>query len=949
MMAPAYQHWRIVIIEDSPDDRAALRRLLLEGSDRRFTFEEAVSGSAGVQAVHSAAGPPDCVLLDYNLPDTDALAVLRALAAPDGFPVCPVVVVTSSAIVEAGRALLRAGAQDFVGKSWITAAGLTRVMENAVERWAMGRELRDHAAALRLAVARDALRLTLVETIRELADPVAIKRHAAEMLGEHLAASRVFFVEVLPASQVLAKPGYASGVAHMPSPYRLDDFGAAYLPDLYAGRTVAIADIAADLRLTSVEKARYAVLHIVANLRVPLLKNGELVAILAVHQNTLRVWTAGEIALVAEVAERTWVAVERARAEGRAKVTERRLSQLISMMPSFTAVLHGPAHTFEIANDPYYALVGRGTEILGKPVLEALPELADQPFPTLLDRVYQTGKPFEAKGMEMRIARGPAGSVDGLYVDFVYQPMFAEDGSVYGILVHGVDRTVQVTAEKALRRRERELQALADNTPDILSRLDSAMRYVFVNAAIENATGLAKKDFLGKTPRELGFPEEICRLWEDAARSVFATANAQSIEFSFTTPPGKRQYVSRLVPEMGNDNLVEFVLIVTSDVTERMRFEQMLSDHDKRKDEFLATLAHELRNPLAPVRSGLEVLRLAPHPDMAERTMGMMERQLGQMVRLIDDLLDVSRITSGKVILRTERLPLYSVVATAVEAARPLIDAAGHRLDISLGSEPLWLDADPTRIAQVISNLLTNSAKYTRSGGHITLSAERQQNFAVIAVTDNGLGIPPEMMSTIFDMFTQVNRTLDRSQGGLGIGLALVKRLVEMHGGSISAESAGTDRGSTFTLRVPLAMSGAAVVAPRREASRAASGGGERILVVDDNADAAESLAMLLGLSGFETRTAVTGFGAIELASAFIPQIVFLDIGLPDIDGYAVARKIRTDPRLADTRLIALTGWGTEADQRKSKDAGFDAHLTKPVESASLNEVLVRFTSTSTA
>ena len=949
MMPAAYQQWRIVIIEDSPDDRAELRRLLLEGSDRRFTFDEAVSGRAGVQAVLFGPGPPDCVLLDYNLPDMDAVAVLNALAAPDGFPVCPVVVVTASAVVDAGRALLRAGAQDFIGKSWITAAGLTRVMENAVERWAMGRELRDHAAALRQAVARDALRLTLVETIRELNDPLAIKRHAAELLGKHLVASRVFFVDVLPDGQLLVKPGYASGVADMPSPYRLGDYGAACIPDFYAGRNVAIADATADPQLSSVEKARYAALHVVANLRVPLLKNGELVAILVVHQNRQRVWTDGEIALVEETAERTWLAVERVRAEGRVRRTEQRLAQLISMMPSFTAVLHGPVHTFEIANDSYYMLVGRGPEILGKPLLEALPEVADQPFPTLLDRVYQTGKPYEAKGMELRIARGPSGQFDELYVDFVYQPMFADDGSVYGILVHGVDRTVQVHAEIALRRRERELQALADNTPDILCRLDSAMRHVFVNAAIETAVGLSKADFLGRTLRELGFPEDMCGLWEVAVQSVFATATARSIEFSLITPSGERQYASRLVPEMGNDKLVEYVLIVTSDVTERMRFEQMLSDQDKRKDEFLATLAHELRNPLAPVRSGLEVLRLAPHADIAERTMEMMERQLGQMVRLIDDLLDVSRITSGKVILRTERLPLHAIVATAVEAARPLIDAAGHRLDISLGSEPMWLDADPTRIAQVISNLLTNSAKYTRDGGHIVLSAERQQNFAVIAVTDNGLGIPPEMMSTIFDMFTQVNRTLDRSQGGLGIGLALVKRLAEMHGGTINAESAGTDQGSRFTLRFPLALSGAPVAAPRREASRAASGGGERILVVDDNEDAAESLAMLLGLSGFEMRTAITGFGAIEIASEFMPQVIFLDIGLPDIDGYAVARKIRADPRLADTRLVALTGWGTESDQRKSMDAGFDAHLTKPVESAALNEVLVRFTSTSTA
>jgi signal transduction histidine kinase/ActR/RegA family two-component response regulator len=417
------------------------------------------------------------------------------------------------------------------------------------------------------------------------------------------------------------------------------------------------------------------------------------------------------------------------------------------------------------------------------------------------------------------------------------------------------------------------------------------------------------------------------------------------IEFAFDGPEGIRHYASRLVPEFGADGSAEFVLGVTGDVTQRKHFERTLSEQDQRKDEFLATLAHELRNPLAPLRTGLQVLRLSQNAETAARTLQMMERQLGQMTRLIDDLLDVSRISSGKIVLRLERIALNAVLETAVEAARPLIDEAGHALTIELPNEPLWLHADPTRMAQMLANLLTNSAKYTPQGGSIVLSARRQDDGVVISVADNGLGIPADMMGRVFDMFTQVNQTMDRAQGGLGIGLALVKRLAEMHGGSIEVHSDGVNMGSTFSMRFPLAEGSAPAPAPAPEllTSSAVPTPGRRVLVVDDNEDAAETLAMLLSLSGYETRTAFDGPDALSAAKQFQPHVVFLDIGLPGMSGYEVARRLRGVAGLEAARLIALTGWGTEDDQRKSRDAGFDAHLTKPVEPSAVDEVLARF------
>jgi PAS domain S-box-containing protein len=390
---------------------------------------------------------------------------------------------------------------------------------------------------------------------------------------------------------------------------------------------------------------------------------------------------------------------------------------------------------------------------------------------------------------------------------------------------------------------------------------------------------------------------------------------------------------------------------VVRDITDRKRTEQALRDSeealkyaDRRKDEFLATLAHELRNPLAPIRTGLHILRLSRDAAVAANTQEMMDRQLSHMVRLIDDLLDVSRITSDKVTLRKERVSLQAVVDMAVEASRPVIEASGHALTLTLPGEPVWLAADPTRLAQVTGNLLTNAAKYTPERGRIELAATLERGEVIVRVTDTGLGIPPGMLAKVFEMFAQVNRTLDRSQGGLGIGLALVKRLVELHGGTITAESPGLGQGSTFTIRLPLASADAVQGEPATSAVGSPRGPitGRRVLVVDDSVDGAESLAMMLQMIGHQTRTAHSGPEALDAARPFKPEVVFLDIGLPGMNGYEVAKQMRAEPSLSETVLVALTGWGSEYDKRQSIQAGFDFHLTKPVQAAAIESILAR-------
>ncbi len=374
----------------------------------------------------------------------------------------------------------------------------------------------------------------------------------------------------------------------------------------------------------------------------------------------------------------------------------------------------------------------------------------------------------------------------------------------------------------------------------------------------------------------------------------------------------------------------------------RLRAEQ-LAVADRRKDEFLATLAHELRNPLAPLRNALHLLRLAGNNEtVLAQVRDMMDRQLHHLVRLVDDLLDVSRITRGKIELRRQRLDLADVVRGAVETSRPLIEAGRHDLSVRLPSERVEVDGDLTRLTQVLANLLNNSSKYTPEAGRIELSARREAGDAVVRVRDTGIGIPAEMLPHIFDLFAQVDRHIDRAQGGLGIGLTLVRSLVEMHGGTVQAHSDGPGQGSEFVVRLPLAPRDAPPPAAETPAGRHGAGAAprRRVLVVDDNEDSARTLGMLLQFMGHEVRVVHDGAAALEVAPQFAPEIVLCDIGLPGMDGYQLARRLRELPALSGAVLVAQTGWGQEEDRRRSQEAGFSHHLVKPIDPDALNELL---------
>lgn len=427
-----------------------------------------------------------------------------------------------------------------------------------------------------------------------------------------------------------------------------------------------------------------------------------------------------------------------------------------------------------------------------------------------------------------------------------------------------------------------------------------------------------------------------------AIRRAIAERTAYDAEYRTIWPDGTTHWILvRGRATYAPDGAPLHMRGVSLEMTQRRRNEEALRVADRKKDDFLALLAHELRNPLAPIRNGLQVLRMSSDLTVRERSQQMMERQLGHMVRLIDDLLDVSRINRNKLELRITRITLADAVSSAVETARPVIEAAGHELRIDLPDEPVLLDADMVRLAQVFANLLTNSAKYTERGGLIVLSGRREGDEVVVSVKDSGIGIPADFLHSIFDMFSQLDRSRERTSGGLGIGLALVKGLVEMHGGTVVAASGGQGRGSEFTVRLPAVP--LRTEAPQgREAEGAvpASGPRRRILVVDDNQDSAESMAEMLRLFGNEVDVAHDGIEAVERAASFRPQFILMDVGMPRMNGLDATRRIRELPGGKEPTIIALTGWGQDSDRLRTKEAGCDGHLTKPVDVGELRRML---------
>lgn len=586
--------------------------------------------------------------------------------------------------------------------------------------------------------------------------------------------------------------------------------------------------------------------------------------------------------------------------------------------------------------------------LIGRDFAEAIRIIWPEPFASQVIAIFrhtlETGESYVSPGLiEQRRDTGTTESYE-----WQTHRLTLANGQ-YGVVCYFFDSTRLRQAEAALRASEHRYRTIVEQVKDYaIFSTDVQGRATTWNQGVKQCLGFDETEFLGQDVTKTIFTSEAIqdRVPEKELEQAAREGSASNDRW-MRRKNGERFFALGVTTALKDENgrLLGFTKVM-HDQTERKRMEETtrqqaaaLSDLHHRKDEFLAMLSHELRNPLAPIVNAVQLLRLqrGSEGEIERQARTIIERQVGQLKHLVDDLLEVSRITTGRVQLRQKRVTVNGVVDRAVETARPLIQQRQHELTVSLPPKPVWLYADAARLEQVVVNLLTNAAKYTNDGGHIWLTVQQEGEAAVLRVRDTGVGIVPELLPRIFDLFTQAERSLDRSEGGLGIGLSLVQRLVELHGGTVEAFSA-LGQGSEFVVRLPMTSVPPVPESPVEAAPPA--GKRCRILVVDDSVDSAESLAMLLKASRHDVRTAHDGPSALEAALAYRPDVVLLDIGLPGLDGFEVAKRIRQQTTLKNVVLVALTGYGQDTDRRRSQEAGFDHHLVKPADFGEVQKIL---------
>jgi PAS domain S-box-containing protein len=640
-----------------------------------------------------------------------------------------------------------------------------------------------------------------------------------------------------------------------------------------------------------------------------------------------------------------------------------RLYSLFMQAPVPVCVFAGPTLVYDLANPLYEQIVGR-SDIVGMPLREALPELPhDAPVVQILEGVYASGKPYTADEFCVPLDRKGDGTIEDAFFNFTCQPMRDAAGEMFGIMAVAVDVTTQVLARREVEAARNLLATVVNQIPAgvIVAEAPSG-RTLLANERVQAILGqsaLPTRSIGDFTAYPAVHPDG--RPFAAHEYSLPRALSGEAVldqEVLFNHPDGSQRTLSvSAAPVYDSNGKIIAAVNAFSDITDRKRAEEqrqqlLLREREARaeaevanrsKDEFLAMLGHELRNPLAPIVTALHLMRLRDDETLhRERT--MIERQVNHLVRLVDDLLDVSRITRGRIELKRERIEMSEIVAKAIEMASPLIEQRQHQLILDVRHKGLVLEADAVRMAQVVANLLNNAAKYTEPHGTIAISAATEGGEIVLRVRDTGIGLSAEILPRVFDLFVQERQALDRAQGGLGLGLAIVRTLVELHGGRVEARSGGHGCGSEFTVRLPPAAEtgDAPSGAPVRDRESAPHPGALRVLVVDDNQDAAELLAESVRMMGHAAHVAHDGPTGLRLAAQFRPDVALLDIGLPVMDGYELASHLRALPGLAAVRLIAVTGYDQEADRRHTERAGFERHLVKPIHFENLEEILAQ-------
>jgi PAS domain S-box-containing protein len=787
-------------------------------------------------------------------------------------------------------------------------------------------------------VTRQRVEEELIDAIRRLESPQAVVDQALAVLRRTLTVDRCAWSEFEDDGEhsVILGDDAEPGMPRLAGRFATRDFGPTFRDAMLGGHACVIHDTAIDI-VDPGERAAYGAIGIGSAVAWPVLAGGRVVAGMALHHRQPRRWADDEIELVRVVAQRCQEAIHRVRAERRRAEAELRLELALNAAQIFvweTDLVAGKLHW----SDNAARVIGCPGELL-----------TDDP-----QRIEFFVNPDDLGRLRAAFAHCMAQRDTGFRLDFrghgeagaarhwvtEGRIVYDADGAPQRIVGSTQDVTERKAAERGLREREAMFESFFASAEGILNLFDAELRYVNLDRVTASFYGLTREQAIGRRLGELnpGGAEDVLRpIFEQVTRSGQAL---RGMELSGPVPVRGG--------EPGVFNLTFFPVTLPGgapglgctgvEVTAMKQSEAALQEADRRKDQFLATLSHELRNPLAPIRNAAHLLAMPQlRPEQQRQAVDVIQRQVGHMALLLDDLLDVSRITQGRLALKKERVALAALVDAAVETARPLIERKGHRLQVSLPAEPPLLHADPLRVSQILSNLLNNAAKYTDPGGQIRLSATLDDGLLVVEVADDGIGIAPEALPQLFLMFSQVQGGAGRSEGGLGIGLALVRGLAELHGGRVEAHSEGPGRGSRFRVLLPQDAAAPAAAEPAQGADTA---GTLRLLVVDDNRDAADSLALLLEAAGHPVRVAYDGRTALAVAEAFRPDVALLDIGLPDLSGHEVARRLRAAAWGRHMRLIALTGWGQDDDRRRSAEAGFDHHLTKPVDPASLSRWL---------
>ena len=892
--------------------------------------------------------------------------------------------------MQAGQALL--GIEDirpFLNKSWIDfwEGEDRRAARAAVERAAAGgagsfvgffRTLRGEAKwwdvkispivdandepARLLAVSRDVtqrkraeMNLALLASVsQDLAGMTSVEemmRTVGAKLAVYLGLSLCAFVEVSEAADqvVIEHDWHREDVPGLVGVYRLADFvEAEFIRVARTGETIVVRDIAADPRM---DPEKFAALKIASFVCVPLIRDGQWRFALCLYHSTAYDWREDEIELTRELTARIWTRLERLRSETELRASEERFRNLFNSMDEGYCIIEmifdehsKPVDWRYLEVNPSFEKLTGMQDPLGKRIRELVPNLEEYWFETY-GKVALTGEAVRFFNEAIPLNR---------WFDF-YAFRFGEAES-RKVAVLFTNITDRIKAEEALRRSEERFRALFDWGPIAMYSCDSAGVIQEYNRGAVNLwkrepkPGDTDEQFRGSFKTYL--PDGTFVPYAKTAMTRMLKNEAAAVhdmEVVIERLDGSRiTLVVNVVPLKDSRGEVTGAITCFYDITERSLLERRLQeqaealiDLDRRKDEFLAMLSHELRNPLAPISNAVHLLRLQKNVDpLQQQARNIIERQVGQLKHLIDDLLEVSRITTGRVQLRPERIAVSGIVERALETARPLLDQRRHELTTSLPPQLIWLHADAARLEQVVVNLLNNAAKYTDEGGHIWLSVQQEGDTAVLRVRDTGVGIAPELLPRIFDLFTQAERSLDRSQGGLGIGLCLVQRLVELHGGSVEAYSV-LGQGSEFVVRLPVMLTSTPPSSSPSTETAQPPEKGCRVLIVDDNVDSARSLADLLKMSGHDVRLAHDGPPALQTAINYRPDVVLLDIGLPGLSGFEVARRIRQQPTLKNIVLVALTGYGQETDRQRSLEAGFDHHLVKPADFGEVQKILV--------